>query len=430
LLKRTITYVVTILFFLSGVTGSFRIESARAESTIVINGDGSISPATSQISTIDNITYTFVGNISNSSGIWVLRNSTIIDGNGYTLEGGLGESSENGFHLSAGVNNVTIKDTTITNFTCGILLDVWSFNNTVANNNISSWLDGIYLLHTYDNTVLNNNVTSSNQYAFDIAYSSNNIILNNNFENGQWGILLAWGASNNILSGNNIIATGAGIWLTYASSNKIFHNNFINNTYQAFDEGQSPSTWDNGVEGNYWSDYNGTDSDQDGIGDTPYVIPATVNENNTDHYPLMGCFQSFNVVLPSRKIEEVDIVSNLTVQKVKLGITPETEQYPYFLNLTVSGQNETGGFFRLTFPNELLNSLSYPVYVEGSNATLGRVIESNDTQTTLYFNYTIPSSPSNYTINILPEFPFPLILSLFIIATLLTAVVLRKRHLT
>jgi len=35
--------------------------------------------------------------------------------------------------------------------------------------------------------------------------------------------------------------------------------------------------------GNYWSTYNGTDDNGDGIGDTPYHI----YENYTDHYPLM-----------------------------------------------------------------------------------------------------------------------------------------------
>ena len=44
---------------------------------------------------------------------------------------------------------------------------------------------------------------------------------------------------------------------------------------------------------NYWKDYTGTDfysgpyqneTGSDGIGDTPYVI----DENNTDHYPLMS----------------------------------------------------------------------------------------------------------------------------------------------
>jgi hypothetical protein len=43
------------------------------------------------------------------------------------------------------------------------------------------------------------------------------------------------------------------------------------------------SIWNNSCEGNYWSDYNGTDLDGDGIGDTPYII----NSNNQDNYPLM-----------------------------------------------------------------------------------------------------------------------------------------------
>ena len=42
-------------------------------------------------------------------------------------------------------------------------------------------------------------------------------------------------------------------------------------------------TWDDGRDGNYWSDYNGTDVNGDGIGDTAYVFDV----QNEDRYPLM-----------------------------------------------------------------------------------------------------------------------------------------------
>lgn len=48
----------------------------------------------------------------------------------------------------------------------------------------------------------------------------------------------------------------------------------------------SVNIWDNGTTGNYWSNYNGTDNNGDGIGDTPYVI----DHNNQDNYPLMTEF--------------------------------------------------------------------------------------------------------------------------------------------
>ena len=42
-------------------------------------------------------------------------------------------------------------------------------------------------------------------------------------------------------------------------------------------------TWDDGERGNFWSDYRGIDSNNDGVGDTPYIIDGL----NQDRYPLM-----------------------------------------------------------------------------------------------------------------------------------------------
>ncbi|MHA1636129.1 MAG: hypothetical protein ACTSUZ_16380, partial [Candidatus Thorarchaeota archaeon] len=42
--------------------------------------------------------------------------------------------------------------------------------------------------------------------------------------------------------------------------------------------------WDNGTVGNYWKDYEGEDVDQNGIGDSPYVVSYGYEDN----YPLEG----------------------------------------------------------------------------------------------------------------------------------------------
>jgi len=50
----------------------------------------------------------------------------------------------------------------------------------------------------------------------------------------------------------------------------------------------SSNIWNYDSIGNYWSDYNGTDSNGDGIGDTPYMISTSPEEyGDADNYPLM-----------------------------------------------------------------------------------------------------------------------------------------------
>jgi parallel beta-helix repeat protein len=93
-------------------------------------------------------------------------------------------------------------------------------------------------------------------------------------------------SESNIIVGNTISnSTSQGIVLWDSPNNAIYHNNFVNNTLHFYDTGATPSlnAWDDGEEGNFWSDYNGTDANSDGIGDTPY----RVDSNNQDGYPLM-----------------------------------------------------------------------------------------------------------------------------------------------
>jgi len=59
----------------------------------------------------------------------------------------------------------------------------------------------------------------------------------------------------------------------------------INNSlYSSYDECEN--IWYNSTlkHGNYWDDYNGNDTNNDGIGDGSYIIPGG---DNQDIYPLM-----------------------------------------------------------------------------------------------------------------------------------------------
>jgi nitrous oxidase accessory protein NosD len=74
-----------------------------------------------------------------------------------------------------------------------------------------------------------------------------------------------------------------------SKQNNIYNNTLINNSEMNAIEGAGPNTWyqsPNGP-GNYWDDYNGSDENHDGIGDTPYVFYKTPDVENLDMYPLM-----------------------------------------------------------------------------------------------------------------------------------------------
>jgi parallel beta-helix repeat protein len=192
----------------------------EASGTIYIRADGSIE-GTTFIQTADNITYIFVANINDS--IVVERNNTVVDGNGYTLQG---IGSGTGIDLD-GRTNVTVRNTQIKNFSYGIWLR-YSNNNSISGNNIAAnERDGIYLYPSSNyNSVVGNNITENNNDGINLWGSSGNNIVGNNITNNNYGISLSY-SSGNIISGNNITNNNyGGIWL-YSSSGSIISGNNI-----------------------------------------------------------------------------------------------------------------------------------------------------------------------------------------------------------
>jgi parallel beta-helix repeat protein len=219
------TLVIIGLLLISIVTLAFNTQPAKADKeTVFIEADGSISPAEAPIVTSDNITYTLTGDISYPAyyGTVVQRSNIIIDGEGYTVQG---NRSANGLYLSS-INNVTIKNTNIKNFTNGIYLD-HSSNSSVSGNNITTNISyGIYVNSSNYDSMSDNNITMNN-YGIGIylEYTNYGSISANNIASSDDGIRLL-GSNDSIITGNNVTTNNKGIF-TFSSSNNTFIGNSI-----------------------------------------------------------------------------------------------------------------------------------------------------------------------------------------------------------
>jgi len=407
--------VYFIIFFtvLVGVLGvSISVHEVQAQYPIIrIKADGSIDPPSANITTSDYITYYFNGSINAS--IVVERSNVTIDGAGFTLQG---EHGANGFNLT-NVSNVTIKNVEIKAFEggYGIWLDT-SSNNTVLGNNITAGNGiSIYFWYSSNNTISGNNITN-NHYGIFIGESTFNIISGNTVANNRAeGIRLYASSNDNTIIGNKITNNDHGIYLDESSDNKFYHNNFVNNTQQVFfyTSGYANS-WDNEMEGNYWSNYTGVDRDPiDGIGDTSHVI----DPSNRDNFPLMGMFHSFNTSVG----KHVNVMSNSTVDSFEYFESNSTIRM-YLSSMT---DNQTFGFCRLAIPKSLIPPPISVIINDGSTELLcyDDAVAVNTTHRWMYFAY----EHSTNKIVIIPEFPSLLILPFFMALTLLAAVAYRRK---
>ncbi|MCJ7424024.1 right-handed parallel beta-helix repeat-containing protein, partial [Candidatus Bathyarchaeota archaeon] len=176
---------------------AFNIQSVKAEGTIYIRADGSIDPPTAPISTLDNVTYTLTGDISDP--VVIERSSIVVEGAGQRVMG-IGAEGSIGMYLS-GSSNVTLVNMEITGFSYGIRL-YYSSNNTIASSN----------------------VTASGRVGIDLYYSSNNSMLGNNVAGNVYGISLEV-SSNNRIHGNIFTNDGLCVRMSYANS---VENNTVN----------------------------------------------------------------------------------------------------------------------------------------------------------------------------------------------------------
>ena len=237
---------------------------------VYIRSDGSIDPSAVPIQREGNI-YTFTGDLTNST-ITVECDNIVIDGAGFKLQGN-GEIWNTGLTLTSR-SNVIIKNIDVRHYWKSITLTKCSGIIIFSNNMLTSW--NVLLDSSFRNQIVGNNITGEDR---GFGYCVN-------VENG---------AADNLIVGNNFVGSGSAVTV-YSSSGKnntFYHNNFIdnkNNVYGLIEEG---NPWDNGTEGNFWSDYKEADVDGDGIVDTPYMIKNCP----PDRHPLMAPFNVSSVTV-------------------------------------------------------------------------------------------------------------------------------------
>jgi len=186
-------------------------------------------------------------------------------------------------------------------------IGLWSStDNIISNNTVNeNGNNGIYLKESNDNRITDNVASNNvNYHGISLKSSNNNEIRNNVADSNHYDGIKLRNSTDNIIA-NNAVTNNEddGISLTNSNNNRIYMNNFMDNDNNVYSE-DSTNIWHSPSEldyifkgntytnylGNYWDDYTGSDTDNDGIGDSHYFI-----NSDKDIYPLKESLENYFV---------------------------------------------------------------------------------------------------------------------------------------
>ena len=231
----------------------------------------------------------------------------------------------NGPAIVCNGTNVTIRGNSLSGIVDAIdgSIAIAGSSNTIIDNKIDTISPSIRLGLADSNIIARNHVTGG----LSIVSGSNNLVFANNLTS-----IRIFVGSNNTFFGNNIADDKPSLELDQWTVNNTFYANTFPANCSIRNNDAGTTFWDNGTIGNYWADYNGTDRNGDGIGDSPFILTAVKWDNEArgdvgfvdgqDNYPLMKPYdvESNTLVLSQAESFPIAIVVFVVVAVVALGL--------------------------------------------------------------------------------------------------------------
>jgi len=235
-------------------------------------------------------------------------------------------NNSNGGMLLRQSKSGVIQDNVFSENTFG--LSLWnSSGNEVRYNHADHNYYGILITDSSNYNNITGNVAQDNSrseivsgFGIGISLQENssfNVLLGNSAGGNFNGLEISRGCHHNAVYKSNASHNKHGIRLNENRNNLIIGNNFNHNDINAY-ENVSLNIW-NTTFGNYYSDYQGSDGNGDGIGDDPYPLPGP-ESTSMDNRPLIRPYAEGDLDIAALRME----TTKYGVFSPAVGVTPTT----------------------------------------------------------------------------------------------------------